>query len=398
MLAKNIANKMNGSSWIRDMFEQGEKLKQIYGTDNVYDFSLGNPDLEPPEGVKKALRSLVDSKLSGMHKYMSNAGLMSVREKIAVHINATTGLDLRAEHIVMSCGAAGGLNVVLKAILDPCDEVVIFAPYFPEYMHYIENHGGVPVISPCDPTTFLPDPGYLEKRLSPRTKAIILNTPNNPTGVVYDERTLIDIADLLKVKERQYGSRILVISDEPYASIVFDNTEVPSIMKIFENSVTVTSCSKSIALPGERIGWISVNPSMEGASLLVGGLIFSTRSLGFVNAPALFQRVVAEALEENVDPNIYKERRDILYNQLTRLGYECVKPQGAFYLFPKSPLEDDIAFVRRAADYNILVVPGTAFGCPGHFRIAYCVSLTTIDNSLPAFKALIEDCRRLQGI
>ncbi|HOB20330.1 MAG TPA: pyridoxal phosphate-dependent aminotransferase [Candidatus Atribacteria bacterium] len=394
MLAKNIADRLKGSSWIRDMFEKGERLRQKYGIDNVYDFSLGNPDIEPPESVKIALRSLADSKLPGMHKYMSNAGLASVREKIAAHIKANTGIDLKAEHIVMACGAAGGLNVVLKTILDPGDEVIIFAPYFPEYKTYIDNHSGVPVISTCNTATFMPDLDELEKKLSPRTKAIILNTPNNPTGVVYNESILKSIADLLNSKERQYGTRILVISDEPYASIVFDNIEAPNIMKIFENSVTVTSCSKSLALPGERIGWIAVNPAMGEATLLVSGLVYSTRALGFVNAPALFQRVVAGSLEETVDPDVYKERRDILYDQLIKAGYECVKPQGAFYLFPRSPMEDDIQFVNQAAEYNILVVPGTAFGCPGHFRIAYCVSLETIEKSLDAFKALIEDCRR----
>lgn len=393
MLAEYISRKMSGSSWIRAMFEEGEKLRKQYGADKVYDFSLGNPDLEPPKGTIEALRRLANSDEPNLHKYMSNAGYPDVRAKLAAHITRETGVPLSEKHLIMTCGAAGGLNVVLKAILNPGEEVIVFSPFFVEYLSYIENHGGKPVVSPCSTEAFEPDLSDLESRITPATKAIILNSPNNPTGVIYSSAVLEKMAELLKRKEAEYKTNIMVISDEPYTRLVYDESAVPSVLQIFQNSVVVNSYSKSLALPGERIGYIAVNSSIEGVDSLINGLVYCNRILGFVNAPALFQKVIADSLEENTDTNVYKERRDLIYNHLTGLGYTCVKPQGAFYLFPKALIEDDVAFVRHAVKYNILLVPGTGFGCPGYFRLAYCVSLKTIENSLPAFEALTKDFR-----
>ena len=393
MLAEYISEKMSGSSWIRAMFEEGEKLRKIYGADKVYDFSLGNPDLEPPEGVKKALIRLAESEEPNLHKYMSNAGFPDVRAKVAAHIRRETGIPLSGKHIIMTCGAAGGLNVVLKTILNPGEEVIVFSPFFVEYLAYIENHGGKPVLSPCNTETFEPDLSDLEKRITSSTKAIILNSPNNPTGVIYSSAILKKMAELIKKKETEYRTNILVISDEPYTKLVYDGCTVPSVLQIFSNSAVINSYSKSLALPGERIGYIAVNPSIEEADHLINGFIYSNRILGFVNAPAMFQKVIADSLEENVDTDIYRERRDLIYHHLRKLGYTCVKPKGAFYLFPKALIEDDIAFVRHAAKYNVLLVPGTGFGCPGYFRLSYSVSRKIIENSLPAFDALTRDFR-----
>jgi len=388
MIADNILEKISNTSWIRAMFEEGEKLRKLYGADQVYDFSLGNPDLEPPLGTLEALKRLVSADQPGLHKYMSNAGYQDVRDKIADHVSKESGITLTGRHIIMTCGAAGGLNVVLKTILNPGDEVVIFAPFFPEYLSYIDNHGGKAVISACNKMTFEPDPEDLEKKITPSTKAILLNSPNNPTGVVYSEAILKAIADILESKEKEYQTKILVISDEPYTQLVYDNVSVPSILKIFRNSVIVNSYSKSLALPGERIGYIAVNSSIDNAERLIDGMVLSNRILGFVNAPGLFQRVIAESLDEKVDVSIYKERRDYLYKHLTDLGFSCIEPKGAFYLFPRALIDDDIEFVNHALEYNLLLVPGSGFGFPGHFRISYCVSMKTIENSINAFEAL----------
>lgn len=391
MLSKKISENLGSSSWIRAMFEEGEKLRKIYGDDKVFDFSLGNPDPEPPQGTKDALKRFVMEDKPGLHKYMNNAGFTDVREKVAAHIQRDTGIAMTGKNIIMTCGAAGGLNVVLKAILNPGDEVVVFSPYFVEYGSYIDNHGGKIVISPCDSATFEPNLDDLKGRINASTKAIILNSPNNPTGVVYNEEKLKKLAELLSSKEKEYNTNILVISDEPYVKLVYGDTKVPSILNIFKNSVIVNSYSKSLALPGERIGYIAVNSSIDDEDSLINGFIYCNRILGFVNAPGLFQKVIAESLDEAVDTKVYEERRDILYSALTRLGFSCVKPQGAFYLFPKALIDNDVEFVRHAVKYNLLLVPGSGFGYPGYFRISYCVSLKTIENSLPAFEALAKD-------
>lgn len=391
MISEKIASQISGSSWIRAMFEEGTKLRRLYGDDNVFDFSLGNPDLEPPKGTKDALKNIVLNESAGLHKYMSNAGHLDVRERIAKQIEYESGVKISDKHVIMTCGAAGGLNVVLKTILNPGEEIIVLAPYFVEYLSYIDNYGGKAVISPCKTESFEPDMEDLDKKINPKTKGIIINSPNNPSGAVYSKKTLEKIAELIEHKQKKYGTKILIISDEPYNRLVYDDVKVPSILKIFKNSVVVNSYSKSLALPGERIGYIAISSLIDNADSFVDGLVYSNRILGFVNAPSLFQKVIAQSLDEKVEISIYQRRRDILYNHLTSLGFECAKPQGAFYLFPKSPIEDDIQFVRHAVKYNILLVPGTGFGFPGYFRLAYCVSENTIENSLPAFEALAKD-------
>lgn len=392
MFSEKIVNDLKHSSGIRAMFEEGEKLRKIYGPENVYDFSLGNPDPEPPEAVKKTIRDLANAPVSGdLHKYMPNAGFTDVREKIAKYINKESGVSISAKHILMTCGAAGGLNVALKSLLNPEEEVIVFAPFFVEYLFYIGNHGGKGVIVPVNKETFEPDVAAFEAAITPKTKAIILNSPNNPTGVVYSEEILKKLAQVIEKKQKEFNSTIFVLSDEPYTKIVYDGVVIPSVMKIFKNSLVITSFSKTLSLPGERIGYIAVNPEADNADLLMDCLIFSNRVLGFVNAPSMFQRVIAENLDTIVDNNIYKERRDILYNHLTKLGFTCVKPQGAFYLFPKTPIPDDVEFKNIAMKYNILVVPGSSFYCPGYVRLSYCVSTKLIENSLPAFEKLAKE-------
>ncbi|AOY74968.1 pyridoxal phosphate-dependent aminotransferase [Clostridium formicaceticum] len=388
MISEKIVNNLSRSSWIRAMFEEGAKLAQKYGADKVYDFSLGNPYAEPPVEVTEALKKYVLSEEKGLHRYMNNAGFPEVREKIAKSLKNQSGVTLTQQNVVMTVGAAGGLNVVLKSILNPEEEVIVFAPYFVEYSFYADNHGGKTVVVPPDVTTFEPDLRAFEDAITPKTKAVIINNPNNPTGVIYREEKLRAIAEVIERKEKEYNATIFVISDEPYGEIVYDNFKVPSILSIFKNGIIINSFSKSLGLAGERIGYIAVSSKIEKVDMLVDALTFCNRTLGFVNAPGLFQKVVGDALEAKVDVEAYKKRRDFLYDHFTRLGFECVKPQGAFYLFPKAFMEDDIAFVKRALKYNLLLVPGTGFGCPGYFRISYCVKFDMIENSIDAFAKL----------
>jgi aspartate aminotransferase len=391
MLSQKLVNSLSNSSWIRAMFEEGEKLRKIYGKDKVYDFTLGNPDPEPPKEVKEALKNIVIESKPGMHGYMSNAGYEDVRQKIADNISKETGLSLESKHIMMTCGAAGGLNVVLKSVLNPGEEVLILAPFFVEYLSYVDNHGGKTVIIPTSKDSFDPDLEVLKEKITSKTKAIIINSPNNPSGHIYSEDTLTRLFNILLEKEKEFNTTICVISDEPYTKLVYDGYKVPSILKLFKNSFVINSFSKSLSLPGERVGYIAVNPQMKDVDLVVACLATCNRSLGFVNAPALFQKVIGAALDATVDVNIYKERRDALYDILSSVGFSCIKPHGAFYLFPKSPIEDDVAFIQSAVKYNLLLVPGKGFGAPGYFRLAYCVSLETIKNSYPAFEALAKD-------
>ncbi len=390
MISKKISHNLANSSMIRAMFEEGEKLRKIYGAEKVYDFSLGNPDPEPPVEVKSALRELAGSDQLKMHAYMNNAGYPEVRETIAQKINSETGLNLSFNNIVMTVGAGGALNVVLKTLLNPGEEVIVFAPFFVEYTSYVDNHGGKTVVINTDFKTFLPDPELLRAKITPNTKAIIINTPNNPTGVVYGRDTLDSIAKVLEDKSKEYGNTIYLISDEPYRKLAYD-VEIPNILTIYKNAIMIDCFSKSLSLPGERMGYIATNPEADDVATLMNGLIYCNRVLGFVNAPALFQKVIAKSINSSVDINIYKERRDLLYNSLREFGYECVKPDGGFYLFPKALIPDDIEFKNRAVKYNQLIVPGSGFGAPGYFRLAYCVSLETIKNSLPAFEALAKE-------
>jgi aspartate aminotransferase len=393
MVSQKIAANLGSSSWIRAMFEQGEKLRKQFGADNVYDFSLGNPDIEPPEIVKEALKKAILSDTPKMHGYMSNAGYPEVRAAVAAKLGKASGVPVEGKHVVMEVGAGGAMNVVLKTILNPGEEVVVFAPYFAEYLFYIDNHGGKPVVVDTDHSTFQPDPQKLYDAITPKTKAIIINTPNNPTGVIYSRSTLEKMAEKVAAREKEFGTEICVISDEPYEKIVYDGAVVTPIFTVFDRAVIVNSFSKSLSLPGERIGFIAVNPKMGDTALLMDGLIFSTRTLGFVNAPALFQRILPESLEAAVDANAYKKRRDLLYEIITSAGIQCIKPDGAFYLFARSPIADDVAFCQAAVKHNLVIVPGKGFGCAGFFRMAYCVEEKTILNSRKAFEALAAEYR-----
>jgi aspartate aminotransferase len=338
-----------------------------------------------------AMQKYVSGEIKGVHRYMSNAGFPEVRAKIARALQQESGVELTAEHVVMTVGAAGGLNVVLKSLLNPGEEVLIFAPYFMEYNFYVDNHGGKVVLVPPDTSTFEPDLQALEKLITQKTKAMIINTPNNPTGVVYSEETLKKIAQILTAKEEEFGTSIYVLSDQPYAEIIFDKIKMPSLLAIFKNGIIVNSFSKSLGLAGERIGYIAVSSKIKDVEVLINALGFCNRTLGFVNAPALFQKVVGDALEAKVNIEDYRQKRDYLYENLTKLGFSIVKPQGAFYFFPKALIPDDIEFVRRAVKYNILLVPGSGFSCPGYFRLSYCVSMDTIINSMPAFEQLAKE-------
>lgn len=390
-IATKIAGHISGSSWIRKMFEEGADLREQYGADNVYDFTLGNPDVEPPEAFKRALLLLAESPAPGMHRYMNNAGYPETRAAVAEKLAKDSGLAVSAEHIVMTCGAGGALNVVLKTILNPGEEVVILAPYFVEYKFYIDNHGGVPIEVWTDHETFQLDIDAIEKKLTAKTRAIIICTPNNPTGVIYSAESIAKLGALIKATREKTGHNIYVISDEPYAGISYDGKHVPNIFPLVESSIIVTSHSKDLALPGERIGYLAINPRLDTAMQFIEGAIFSNRVLGFVNAPALMQRLISGLQNESVDIHDYQIKRDLLVDELRKLGFEMVKPDGAFYLFPKSPVADDIAFIKMAQKQRILLVPGTGFGAPGFFRIAYCVDKKMIERSLPAWSALAKE-------
>ena len=391
MFSKKVVENLKKSSWIRVMFEEGNRLAKIYGADKVYDYSLGNPFGEPPVEVNESLKKHILSGEAGLHKYMSNAGYPEVREKIAKSLEKESGVRLNEENIIMTVGAAGGLNVVLKALLNEGEEVIVFAPYFVEYNAYIDNNGGKTVVVPADTKSFQPNFEEFKKLITAKTKAVIINSPNNPTGVVYSEESLKTMASIIEEKEKEYETTIFIVSDEPYNKIVYDGNKLTAVMAVFKNAIVVNSFSKSLGLAGERIGYIAVSSKIDNVDLLINGLVYCNRILGFVNAPALFQRVVADALEAKIDVEDYKEKRDFLYDNLTRLGFECIKPQGAFYLFPKALIDDEVEFVNRALKYNLLLVPGSGFGCPGYFRMSYCVKFDMIKNSIPAFEKLAKD-------
>lgn len=395
MISNLMKQYVEQSSPIRAMFEEGKRLSEIYGKENVFDFSLGNPNVEPPESVKNSIIEILNSETpTYVHGYMNNSGYEDVRKSISSNLNEKYGTNLTEESIVMTCGAAGGLNVIFKTLLNEGDEVIIFAPFFGEYKFYVANYGGViKVVSP-DLNTFEPNLKEFEDKITKRTKAVIINTPNNPTGVVYSSDTIKKMADIMNKKSAEFGTSIYLISDEPYREISYDGVEVPYIINYYKNSFIGYSYSKSLSLPGERIGYIAANNDMDDFHNVMEGLKVATRILGFVNAPSLFQRVISKNLNSEVDVKIYEKNRDLLYNHLTSIGFECVKPNGAFYLFPKSPIEDDKEFCNIAKEYNVLIVPGSSFGCPGYFRAAYCISYDTIERSLPSFTKIMERVTR----
>ncbi len=389
-ISQKVASYLERGSWIRKMFEEGARLKAEFGEENVFDFSLGNPPEEPPEAFHEALRSLVENPIPGMHRYMPNAGFPEVRQSVAEEVARETGLPVEGRHVVMTVGAGGALNVALKALLDPGDEVLLIAPYFVEYRFYVDNHGGRSVVVQSG-EDFLLDLEALERAVTDKTKAIILNSPNNPTGVVYPPSQIESLGELLRRAMARYGRDIYVISDEPYRRLLYDGVSYPHIFHYVENAIVATSHSKDLALAGERIGYLVANPRCADLERLMEALVFANRTLGFVNAPALMQLAVARLQGVTVDVEAYQRRRDRLYGALTGMGFRMVKPQGAFYLFPRSPIDDDVAFVQAAQRRHILVAPGTGFGTPGYFRIAYSVPMEVIERSLGAWEALAEE-------
>lgn len=387
-VAQRVREAMERSSWIRRMFEEGAKLKAEFGAENVFDFSLGNPNVEPPEAVRQALRALLAEDRPGAHGYMPNAGFPEVREAVARQVSAEQGALVEGKHVVMTVGAGGALNAVFRAILEPGDEVVVPRPFFGEYAFYLDTHGGKLVTVPTSEDFDL-QMAPLEAAIGPRTRAVLINSPNNPTGKVYSRANLEELRAVLERKSAELGRLIYLLSDEPYRKIAYDGVEVPGILGLFPYSLVCTSYSKDLSLPGERIGYIAVSPAIPDVEVLVAGLTFTNRILGFVNAPALMQRAVARVQGAAVDTQWYRRIRDRLHGALTDAGYRCHKPEGAFYLFPQSPIPDDVAFVRELQKENILAVPGTGFGGPGHFRLAYCCSPETVERSLPGFRRAI---------
>ena len=390
-VAIKVRNAIERSSWIRRMFEEGAALIAEHGADKVYDFTLGNPSVEPPEAFNRELKRLANLPDLGMHRYMNNAGYEETRAAVAEHIAEKSGAPINSSHIIMTCGAGGALNVTLKTILNPGEDVIILTPFFVEYKFYVDNHGGTTTEVWTDPETFQPDIGAIEAAITKNTRAIIINSPNNPTGAVYSAETLEALGQMLERKQTELNQNIYVISDEPYARLAFDGNHVPPVFKYIRNAILVTSHSKDLALPGERIGYLAANPEMDDVATFMEGAIFCNRVLGFVNAPALMQRLVTRLQRESVDIGEYQEKRDIIYNHLTSIGFTMVKPGGGFYLFPKSPLADDVEFVRQAQKHNILLVPGSGFGAPGYFRIAYCIDMDIIQRSLKAWDKLASD-------
>lgn len=391
-----MENMVANSSAIRAMFEEGNRLAKLYGRENVYDFSLGNPNVPAPEAVKQAILDiLAEEDPVVLHGYTnSNAGYEDVRQAVADSLNERFGTAFAARNITMTVGAAGGLNVILKSLLNPGDEVIVFAPYFGEYRSYTNNYDGVLVEISPNLVDFQPKLNEFAEKITPKTKAVIVNTPNNPTGVVYSEETIRKMAAIMEAKQKEYGTDIYLISDEPYRELAYDGVEVPYLTKYYANTVVGYSYSKSLSLPGERIGYLVIPDEAADSESLISAANVATRILGFVNAPTLQQKVVKACLNEKTDISYYDRNRETLYNGLKELGFECIKPEGAFYLFVKSPVPDEKEFCAAAKEFNILIVPGSSFGCPGYVRLAYCVAYETIVNALPKFQALAQKYTR----
>jgi aspartate aminotransferase len=388
LVSRAVTDNLGRASWIRRMFEEGARLKQERGADKVFDFTLGNPEVEPPAAVIEVARRILASTEPHLHAYMPNAGYPQVRAAIAKRLSAATGLAYTASHVIMTVGAGAALNTVLKALLDPGDEVITVAPFFVEYVYYAENHGGKLMVVPPK-ADLTPDVAKIEAAITPRTKAIIVNSPNNPSGVIYPASAFVEIEAVLQ----RAGRPIVLISDEPYKALVFDDVKPPEVPPLVTRSIVATSWSKSLALPGERIGYLAFSPRLPEAAELFEACTFTNRVLGFVNAPALWQWVVAEVGDLVIDVGPYREKRDLMYEGLVRIGYECVKPQGAFYVFPRSPIDDDVAFVRLLAEEGVLTVPGSGFGMPGHIRISLTVEKDTVARALPGFERAFRKAR-----
>ena len=391
MISEKMKGYVENSSAIRAMFEEGKKMADKYGAENVYDFSLGNPNVPAPAEVKQAITEILNEEDSLMvHGYMNNSGYEDVREAIAASLNQRFGTNFHMGNILMTVGAAGGLNVLMKTLLNPGDEVVTFAPYFGEYRAYVTNYDGILKVVPPNTETFQPNLTAFEEILTAKTRAVIINTPNNPTGVVYSEQTILQLAAIMEKKQKEFGTDIYLISDEPYRELAYDGVEVPYLTKYYANTIVGYSFSKSLSLPGERIGYLVMPDELSDSANVIAAAGVANRILGYVNAPSLFQRVIAKCLDAKVDVEYYNRNRETLYEGLKKVGLECIKPEGAFYLFVKSPIEDEKIFCEEAKKYHLLLVPGSSFACPGYVRLAYCVSYETIVNALPKFEELMK--------
>lgn len=392
MISEKMKRLAENNSVIRAMFEEGQIMAREFGRENVYDFSLGNPSVPAPDAVKTAIEDILQEEDSLMvHGYMSNVGYEDVRQAVAENLNQRFGTDFSQNNIIMTVGAAGGLNVILKTLLNPGDEVMTFAPYFTEYGNYVMNYDSTLVVVSPNTETFQPNLREFAEKITPKTKAVIVNNPNNPTGVVYSHETCMEIARILREKQHEYGTSIYLISDEPYRELAYDGVEVPYLTKYYANTIVGYSWSKSLSLPGERIGYLVIPNECDDYELVYAAAGIATRVSGFVNAPSLMQRAVAKCLSEKTDIAAYNRNREALWGGLKDCGFDCIKPQGAFYLFVKAPTPDEKEFVERAKKYHILLVPGSSFACPGYVRIAYCVSYDTIMHALPHFKELAKE-------
>lgn len=392
MIAEKMKSYVENSSVIRAMFEEGAKMAAVYGAENVYDFSLGNPNVAAPAQVRQAIEEIITGEDPVMvHGYMSNAGFEDVRSAVAASLNRRFQTAFHEENIIMTVGAAGGMNVIFRTILNPGDEVLTFAPYFGEYRAYVSNYDGILKAVEPDTQSFQPDLEKFERMITAKTKAVIVNSPNNPTGVVYSEETIVRLSDILRRKQAELQTVIYLVTDEPYRELAYDGVTVPFVTKYYANTIVGYSFSKSLSLPGERIGYLVIPDQVTDSDQVIAAANVANRILGYVNAPSLFQRVIGKCIDAKVDVQYYDKNRQTLYSGLKKCGFSCIKPEGAFYLFVKSPVEDETIFVEAAKKYHILVVPGSSFACPGYVRIAYCVSLETIENALPYFEKLAQE-------
>lgn len=392
MIAEKMKSYVENSSVIRAMFEEGAKMAAVYGAENVYDFSLGNPNVAAPAQVRQAIEEIITGEDPVMvHGYMSNAGFEDVRSAVAASLNRRFQTTFHEENIIMTVGAAGGMNVIFRTILNPGDEVLTFAPYFGEYRAYVSNYDGILKAVEPDTQSFQPDLEKFERMITAKTKAVIVNSPNNPTGVVYSEETIVRLSDILRRKQEELQTVIYLVTDEPYRELAYDGVTVPFVTKYYANTIVGYSFSKSLSLPGERIGYLVIPDQVSDSDQVIAAANVANRILGYVNAPSLFQRVIGKCIDAKVDVQYYDKNRQTIYNGLKKCGFSCIKPEGAFYLFVKSPVEDETIFVEAAKKYHILIVPGSSFACPGYVRIAYCVSLETIENALPYFEKLAQE-------
>jgi aspartate aminotransferase len=391
-VSEAIRGQMEGASWIRKMFEEGIRLTAEHGAENVFDLSLGNPLLEPPLEFRDRLLELAQDESPGTHRYMPNSGFPEVRAAVADNLAVESGVDFEGGDIIMTGGASSSLNIILRSLLDPGDEVVILTPFFVEYVYYVSHNNGVHRLAGFH-DDFMPDMDDLEAQMSPRTKAVIMNSPNNPTGVIYPESVVAEIGKRIGEAERKFGTEIALVTDEPYRKLIYTDEPYPFVFKHHPRTIVATSHSKDLGLAGERIGYIAINPDYPDKAEMLDAMVFSLRTLGFVNAPALMQRVVAGIQDVTVDVTEYRKKRDFIYNALTEIGYDIVKPGGAFFLFPKSPLKDDVQFVQMLQEKMVLVVPGSGFGGPGYFRLSFCVPDQTLEGSLKGFRRAFAEAR-----